>query len=342
MKTKSISFVIAFFALTILFCQSGADRQQMYQLNRVKNDKFGMSDNLEFLRNRKQPLNHEKVVRTYRYGKKTYITTYLFNDKSQLLEIQRKNSIQLMTYFDDTLLSTIAFIGKKGVRHTDIKYVDNKKILEETFKDDRLISRIIIQYDNQDRVIFSSIDTKNTYSMAYTYNDKNLSWQRFMKNDKILKEWDYSCKKEGDLVSSKKQESICKYSEESNDGSRIEVTRTEVDGRVYLRKEFFDANKFKYKYEVYGKEDKLVSRTNFAKDGGSETETFNNDGKITEKSNCKIDTSGNVIEFTKYQVGKEKKMTKSVFIYNNQHEIIESAFYYKGKMKSQNVYEYVN
>jgi hypothetical protein len=339
-------FLLLFFTLvsfTSAISQKWQDRQHMYQLYRVKSDQYHLHNYLEFLQNRKQKMEHKKVITTRKVGNKSYKTSYTFNELGKVTKVEGKDYTHSFSYINDSLISAIDFVSKKGTRRTEIKYVDNKKVLEETFEDGRLLSRIVIQYDDQDRVIFSSIDAKNTYSMAYTYGDKKLSWQRFMKNDKVLKEWDYSCKTEGSLVADKNQESICNYTQESNDGSRIEFSRRAQNGTVYLYKDYFNASSKKVKSEVYRDEKILVSRTEINElTKANETNYYNEKGEILDKSMAKIDDRGNMVEFVKFRIGKEHKAQKTTNKYNEQNELIESAYYFKGKLTSQNVYEYLD
>jgi len=88
--------IINLFCIVFAFGPKGIDKQNTYYLNRVKNDKFQMNENLAFFRNQK--MNHEKLVMTHKYRNKEYVSTYLMNDKGQITEVQYKNSTKRMTY----------------------------------------------------------------------------------------------------------------------------------------------------------------------------------------------------------------------------------------------------
>jgi len=320
-----------------------------FHLHRIKNNADDPFSYEKPLMDEAKKHEIKQVTRTnaYNNSKKKYATTYLFNDRHRVSEVRYSKATLHVDYINDTLISSIVREGKNA-RTTNFKYQGTNKVLEESFSPKKLESRKIIQYDANNNIIFSSVTAKKTYSMHYDYEDSKLVKQRFMKDRKILKEWDYSCKPEGETVQEKNLSTVCNYVEESNDGSYINYSRKEEKGKVMLYKSYFSKDSVCNLMEVFETEKGnnetseylLKSRSEFSKNTTAYT-SYDKKGKIKYAHFTEWNDQKQLVYKRFTYKGKENKPTEIRNTYNEKGLLTSETTMRKGKESSRASYEYV-
>jgi len=255
--------------------------------------------------------------------------------------ITEANNYQF-SYVDDSLLGTILVTGKNPAL-TRYQYDDGRVVQKEYYKDEKLKSRIVAQYNPEELISFSLLQTglklKHSYAMYYDYSGAHLRSQKFFKNDRLLKKWDYTCEPEGKLVNKKKLALICKYIEESNDGSYINYIRKIENGKPLLYSYSFTKDSVNYAsictrengLIVWKSEHNLLERTivNYEKNG---------DIKSTIK--LKHNKNNQLVEQIAIYGKRQKRRSKLINSYNEGGTLATSHSYYKEKMSYYRSYSY--
>lgn len=222
------------------FAQKGNNLQHMYYLNRLSQKKDSPLSNDRMFLEALEGKEVDRVIKTVRAGRSTSSSTYTFNDFGQVSEVGMSNGSRMQLKYEDTLLIALRTSGKKS-SEVNYRYDGGLLVLEERFANERMTSRTIIQYNQLGKVAFSSVQSKKDFSMYYEYNDLGkLKIQRFMKNDKVLRVWNYTCDEKG--VERKLETDFCAYNEESADGSYIKYIRKAENGKVLLYAHYYDAD----------------------------------------------------------------------------------------------------
>lgn len=324
---------------TTLFAQMNSNSQNQYYLNRIRFDADDPFYYEKTLLDQAEKFNAKSITKTTIYKKNKPTTVrYSFNEFGKISEKQMPKSTLTINYTQDTLISSMAVTGKHE-RFTTMRYLGTKKVLEETFGPKKLISRTVIQYNANDQLIFSSVTAKKTYSMTYEYEGEKLSNQRFMKSTKIIKEWDYQCKPEGQTIEEKNLSTVCNYVEESNDGSYIKFTRSEEKGKVILTKVYYTKDSVWYKSESF-KNDSILIHSSTKTATNYQYTNYDSKGKISSQNTMYYDNQNRLIK-TEYANGRKLKMTHAnEYTYNDEGQLVAEKTFFKGKLLRQVSYEF--
>jgi hypothetical protein len=339
---KTILFLAIAFPFTALAQNSASNYIQFY-LNRVKyskKDDVGFSYSYDTIGVKNNNIQKVDVKRSYR-GKPKSNYQVLFTQTGEVSAIHRKNDSTFYTYDNGNLIESVS-TGKKGIR-VEYGYNGNNIEFKESFAKDKLLNRLVVNYNDADDVVLSMFQTgrnlKNTYVMRYTYTDDKISTQQFYKNNKIIKKWDFKCKPEGLEASSKELTNVCKYAEESNDGSYIEYVRRVEDKKVRLFKFYYRADSTNYRSEIYKNDSILIMQTEISETERHQT-NFTDKGKVSMIYIAKFDQNHRPIETVYANKGNLNKVSVTTTSYNNDGTVREKQYSYKGKMNSKYTYVY--
>ncbi len=325
---------------TSLVAQNSSTNQSQYYLFRVQHNVDNPFSYEKTLLEQAQTFKPKTITKTtfYKKSKKPTVINYTFNEFGKVSKRETPKSSTEISYIQDTLPSAMKVTGKNE-RFTTMRYVDNKKVLQETFGPKKLISRTVIQYNTDDKIIFSSVTAKSTFSMSYEYEGKKLSNQRFMKNNRIKKEWDYHCKPEGESVEEKNLSTVCNYVEESNDGSYINFSRKEEKGKVILSKTYFTKDSVWFKSESFKDETTLTYSTTKS-DDVSESKWYNSKGKVTSQHTTRFDSQKRVVEQQSARGNGLKKVYSTYYSYDEKGMLLSEKGTYNGKKIREESYVY--
>ena len=201
---------ILFVTPLISFSQSSNDNQARYYMNRVKfhggdnllKDYSGFSNELSSKQCKENNIQKVIIERGRKEDKLTK-TEYELTELGLIQRDIRAKDIESYSYEQDSLVSSIKSNGKKA-RTTHFNYLNGKVKKKEVYIKDRLKTRILLDYGANEKVSFclmqSGRNLKTSYAMSYEFVDDKLNRQEFVKNDRILRIWDYSCETKGELV----------------------------------------------------------------------------------------------------------------------------------------------
>ena len=326
-----------------LMAQNKSYSNEKYALDRVRigNDSpiyFELDQIRKFKLTEDKPIESVNIVRSNKKGKAQYASTYFFNSKQQLTHIETDETTVNINYFNDSLVRSIHRIGKKPSSKF-FYYQENKKVLEENFEDGKLKSRTVVVRDSIGRPLYSSIAGKNNFSMLYSYRGDQLEEQRYMKNDKVVTTWTYSCDQKGLNTEEENRATICKYTSENNDGSYINYYRKVENGDVVLYKHYFDKEDYNYQSEAFKKDSVLIWKMT---QSPSVKNYFNYDkkGHLRKQIIYEYDSDGNNVLFGSYNSYKGKPNYEHLYTYDEHGRLIKSLFKSKGKLYSTVAYSY--
>lgn len=210
---------------------------------------------------------------------------------------------------------------------------DGKLLVDERFKNGKLISKTENTYINSQLINAKLFQNGKLYEMIYTYNSENkLVKTEFLKNKKVKQSWVYECKPEGELTATTKTEilsSKCEYREESLDGSYAVFTRTIRDSKPYLEKQTFTKDSIKIRQEYFVNDTVLTYRWSF--ENKIELKENFKKGKLISYDKSILNNQNKCIEQVRYKRNKLKKMWKYDYDVNGNQ--ILNEFYKKNKLK---------
>lgn len=340
MKTLLL-FAVLFPLVSI--SQNGNSNYAQYYLSRIKYNKKDdrtFSYGYDTLGVKENNIKTISVKRSYR-GKERSTYQVQFNESGDLSSVNRKDDSTFYSYAGGDL-TEVRTTGKKG--HKVSYAYDNSNIkLKESFSKGKLTSRLLVNYDIDQNVELSMLQNgrklKNTYVMTYVYDNDQVSNQKFLKNEKILKEWNFKCKPEGEEVSSKVLTNVCRFSEESNDGSYITYVRRIEDKKERLFKSYYSKDSVMYKSESFKNDTILVGLSTYSKEETVHT-TYSDKGKIVYIWKTKFDQMHRPIEQIYASKGRLDKGSKTITVYNEDGTVKTKERSYKGKLSSVYAYEY--
>ncbi len=342
MKTLLISFLMCSLSISLL-AQRRLNSQ--YYLNRISFFK-GVDPMMYESRLLESIDGHEvsRVEKTTQYGRKSEKVVYELNAAQRPIRIERPNSVTTISYFADTLVHVYAVQRKQPVV-TTYNYSDGRLALSETFVGDRLTSRTSVQYNEAGKVIFSQVQSQGairggSYSMLYSYEGTDLKQQRFMKNSRVLKRWDYSCKPEGEAINSKTEAQVCNYREESADGSYIQYSRKEEGGKVRLYKHFHNSDSLNYRSECWENDDHLEWVAEKSREKEVYTQ-YNKHDKVDYVRTIEYNANHLMTGITIDRKGDSKKASRFEYDYNDEGFLTLEKYVYKGKVSKETHYKYV-
>lgn len=285
----------------------------------------------------------KEVKKTTTVGKKNYSSIYTFNSEGKPVVVTRGDKYKAeLSYLNDTLISNVTITDKK-TQTTDFKYVDGKLVLQESFVEDKLKTRSVNQYDENGNLLYSSLKNGrrgDDLSMLYAYEDNKKVEQRYMRNNKVVRVWNYTCDPKGEDVAAKVKSTVCKFKEEHEDGSYIEYSREEKEGDVFLFKKHFDADQKLLKTERYLNDSILLSES--YEEGGVHFYTrYTKKGKVDYKSETTYDDDRHITRVMHQWKGKERRTTIVDYKYNDNGTLAEERYIHKEKVTRVTTYDYV-
>src|SRR5574343_326617 len=308
MKTLLTTGMIAFYS--ILSAQLFDFSNAQYTMNRT----FYSNGNLE-----KEHVKSVKCSVVDKKGEENHAYELTFNSKGKILTRQTDKASTRYEYLNDTLIKRIETINKKEVKVVERSYNDkNKLTFVQQTTNGKLVYQELYNYNDEGFIVKSQIidlKKKKTYEMRYVYFEHNkLKYQEFLINGKVKKTWTYECKEEGVRTDDKKSalESMCRYEEQSNDGSYILFFRKIKEGKDVLVKNYFSKDSIMYL-----------------------SETFENDSIITNKTT-----------FSKYEIHNihyskhNKVIYETIQKFNDKKQTLENAYLPKGKLRSKTTLNY--
>ncbi|MFT5857925.1 MAG: hypothetical protein ACI865_000009 [Flavobacteriaceae bacterium] len=265
------------------------------------------------------------------------------NQTGNLIKKSGLKDTTTYTYVNDSLVQSILTHGsEKSATHYD--YHAGKLIKKEHFEGNSLASRIVVQYDHNENIVFSMVQSgrklKNSYAMKYTYGEEKVERQVFMKNEVILKRWNYSCEPKGELEEEKNRSSICKYVEENRDGSYVLYIRTIEKGKPLLYSHSFTADSVNYASNCTN-EQKVIIWTAKYEDNLRDLTWYTEKGKFERNSVYRYTPEKQLLTLTTKRGKKKKMVSKLINEYNPNGTLANSESFYKGKLTYTRTYTYV-
>jgi len=237
-----------------------------------------------------------------------------FDEKGVITSISHVKDTMVMFYNSDSMLEKVIVKGKEP-REVSYTYVNGLEVSKRTVKNDELVSILITQYDDQARVLFTSLQNgkklKDNYLLNYSYNRGKLQAQTFFKNGKLSNQWDYTCSDEGKEKKKEKTIQFCEYIEESNDASYIIYKRRLYENKksqhISLSKYFYTKDSVLYKFQRLGRDNKIYKEIVYQAHSTNEKE-FDHKGRLTKS---RIHKKANEI----YSVVEKRFNSKGTVIY---------------------------
>lgn len=252
-------------------------------------------------------------------GEENHSYELTFNSKGKILTRETDKAKTSYEYLNDTLIKRIETIRKNEVMIVERTYNDqNKLTFVQQSTNGKLVHQELYNYNDEGFIEKSQIidfKRKKTYEMHYRYFERNkLKYQEFLINGKVKKTWTYECKEEGVRSDNKKAalESVCRYEEQSNDGSYIVFFRQIKDGKDVLVKNYFSKDSVIYQSETLEKDSIITHKTTFSK-----------------------------YEIHNIHYSLNKKVTyETIQKFNDQKQTLENAYIPKGKLRSKTTLNY--
>lgn len=275
------------------------------------------SNNKEVLKSN----NVKTVTTTYsnKKGKAMNPSISSYNKQGRIISQQSKNSIKNYTYLYDTIQIKLENTFKNKVYVNETSYENGKLITVKNSRHGKVNNSEKYTYTSFGKIAHSEMtdfEKKKKYEMIYEYDEfDKLRYSAFLTNGKLKKSWNYSCVPEGSLVQAKEIElqSICKFEEQSNDGSYIVFSRSINKGKDFLRKDYFTSDSVMYLSESFENDSILTFRSNYSAYENT-FESFSKNGKRIYRSTLRFNEAKQLIERSYSR--KENKFTKTALTYN--------------------------
>lgn len=275
-------------------------------------------------------------------GKSGNSTTSSYNRMGRIVSQQSKNSTKTYTYLHDTVQTKLEHTYKNKVYVNETVYENGKLTLVKNSKNGKVSNSEKYTYTSFGKIAHSEMTEKNkTYEMIYEYDEfEKLRCSAFLVNGKLKKSWNYSCVPEGSLVQAKESQlqSICKFEEQSNDGSYIIYSRSINKGKDFLRKDYFTSDSVIYLSESFENDSILTFRSKYSANENI-FESFSKNGKRIYRSTLTFNAAKQLIERTYARKGK--KFTKTTISYNKNGTIASIARENEKGSISQTKFEYM-
>lgn len=346
-KTLAILLFVPFFSGAQAYnkeiqAQNYLHRLQFYGYENSFGDYYGIGDALRKGEYRELGIQKVTIERGHK-NNKLEKTEYQLTDAGRISSIKNPKEDVQYSYVQDSLVGSIVRNGKEEYT-TNFEYSNSGKLRKkEVYKGDRLQSRVVLDYGEEDKVLFCLLQSgrklRKSYAMSYQYEDKQLSKQKFMCNDEVVRTWDYSCDPKGEVVDEKKHSTLCTVREENNDGSYTEFVRKVKDGEVFLYTHHYDKN-----HKNYASSCEKESGIKIWESTNSENErtsiSYSDKGTIEFSSVTKYDSEGRTTESIYTYGKKQKKTSRTVYSYHENGLIKEQKSFYKGKPSYVRKYAY--
>ena len=336
---KSLLLLLSL-APVFAFSQKYKDTQAKYYLNRLQHygrdvetddfSRFGSDLTAVQLK--------EKGIRivTIERGKNEKSTTsvrYILNDKGLIDRIEHPKDTINYQYIQDTLVGMVKITGKQEKLFT-YEYKGGLLKKREVYKNDRLSSRVLMSYTEDEKVDFSLLQSgrklKRSYSMDYKYENGKIRRQQFTRNDKVIRTWDYSCEPKGQAVDEKTTSTLCKVVEENNDGSYVNHIRKVENGKVLLYTHYYTKDSVNYASSCERETGEKVWSTKLEDDTRTSM-NYDKNGKLRSKSVVVYGADDRVLEMTHTFGKRQKHVSLMKYTYNENGLLSSKTSFYKGK-----------
>lgn len=329
-----------FIAPTFTFAQSFRETQAEHYLNRLQflGSKIDVNDFNHLgtdLKSKQLVENGVRAVTIQRgkNGKKTSSVRYVLNDRGLINTIEHPKDTISYSYIQDSLIETIKRTGTKEMLST-YEYKNGLLKKKEEYIKDRLSSRVLMDYTSDEKVAFTLLQNgrklRSSYAMDYTYENGKVKRQQFIRNDKIIRTWDYTCEPKGEAVGEKTTSTLCTVVEENNDGSYVNHVRKVENGEVFLYAYFFDKDSVNYAATCEKETGEKVWSTK--RENNLRTSmNYDDKGKLRSKTVWVFDENENVTE-VRHSYGKHQKHESTMkYAYNAEGLIVSKTSFSKGK-----------
>ena len=213
---------------------------------------------------------------------------------------------------------------------------------KETFREDKLIGRTAHQYNEDGNMIFSSVNRakkRKNYTMRYNYDGNKVVNQRYTKNNKIVREWDFRCKPEGETEESKVKSTVCEFSKENADGSYVKFERHERDGKLFLVKEFYTSDDALYKSQGY-KNESMLAWENLYEGKNVHHKSYDKKGQVDYWDISVFNDEGKIISYSTSWNGKDRSVSEALYSYNEDGTLAEKKTTFKQKVTGITTFKY--
>ena len=257
-------------------------------------------------------LKEYKTVRPINKRKDQVTTIYSYNEQGRLTQIKsfdKNNELRYLTtlkYTRDSLLSEYIGIDKKK-RETKYLYkydkngrfLSNQKIKQGTIKTEHINTyntkgKVTSRLHKYGRKLKYSSETKNYYNA----NDDLVKTESYYKV-KLKNVYNYDCKPEGEKEVDKKVTSsdICKWTEESRDGSYKVYYRTTNKKRMHLNIKKYNKDSVLIESNRFLNDSILVDHYTHIDNTGTYS-SYNKKGKLQHFNSSTTNDNGNLILYT--------------------------------------------
>jgi len=315
----------------------------------------GIEDSKELKRRVELKLKEHKTVQLINKGKDQITTVYSYNVHGRLTQIKsfdKNNELRQLTtlsYTRDSLLSEYISVDKKKKETKfSYQYDENGRFLSnQKIKDGKIKSELIKTYNEQGEVTSRlhkygrKLKHSSENKSYYNTNNDLVKTENYL-NGKLKNVYNYDCKPEGEKEADKKVNSsdICKWTEESRDGSYKVYYRTTNKKRMYLNINKFSKDSVLIESNRFLNDSILVHHSFHFKKTSSYS-TYNKKGKLNYFHSMTSDNNGNLILSTRINYWNSRRA------YTNMQEnkydekgLISETILLRGKNKPTSINYY--
>ncbi len=329
-----------FIAPTIALAQNYKDNQAKYYLNRLHY--YGAEVDLEDFNRIGTDFEwdelREKGIRSLtiergKNHKNTVSVHYVFNDRGLIKTIEHPKDTIYYSYVQDSLIQTIKRTGKKE-KLSSYEYKNGLLKKKEVFENDRLVSRVLMDYTEDEKVAFSLLQSgrklRSSYAMDYEYENGKIKRQQFIRNDQVIRTWNYTCDPKGEAVKKTTTSTLCKVVEENNDGSYVNHIRKVENGEVFLYTYYFDKDSVNYA-STCEKETGEKVWSSKRENNVRTSMNYDNNGKLRSKSVWTYGENDKLLEVQQIFGKRQKRQSTMKYTYNADGLLASKTSFYKGK-----------
>ena len=301
----------------------------------------------------------KSISKTYRNkkGEKSYTETHFYNELGRLIKIEtyshkkEKYAFKTVKYLNDSIISNVETINYKGEKDTyDYSYIehDGKFLLTaaKVTKKGEVKEKLIIQHNEFGKITsrkqFYGNNLKKTRETINEYNSSGeILKTSYYYKEKLESVYNYDCNPEGKKEVDKniKVSDICKWTEESNDGSYIVYSRSTSEKKNFLNVWMFSKDSLLISKKTFLNDSILVSSiTNY--DNYQVHNTYTKKQKFHSTYTTLYDDDHNLLE-KKY--GGYTFMNKySYYIINEykNNQLVQTKSMRNGEKVRERIYEY--
>jgi len=290
-------------------------------------------------------------------GEKSYTYTYSFNELGRLTQIQKyshkkeKYATTILTYLNDSIIKGIETINYKGEKDTyDYSYIehDGKFLLTavKVTKKGEVKEKLIIQRNEFGKITsrkqFYGNNLKKTSETRNEYNSSGeILKTSYYYKEKLESVYNYDCNPEGKKEVDKKVKvsDVCKWTEESNDGSYIVYSRSTSEKKNYLNVHEYRSDSTLFCYKRFLNDSILVNHNTFQKNVSINI-SYSDKQKVTWTSLSIYDDNHNLIQ-SRYE--SHSFLNNYNYLTVNEYEnnkVIKTISSRNGYKASEWIYEY--